>query len=509
MAVQQRSKGDVNSRTTFAVSLKGGNVIVGGRRIPGFLLGAGLGLVYAGLAIAIATISSFSNSGAGVSSFWPASGITVVALLMVRRRNWPWLLAGIWIAEVAVDLHSHVVFSVASGWGTANAVEPLCSALLVGRLVKGRPDLARRDHLIRFVGAAVVCGPIVSSLVATVTVALNTPTDFLLTAVRWFVGDAIGVVTIAPALLVLTNRRAKGSKFPFGVLMLAAVFGVITFGPFNALKQNALAFFTVPTIIWLTLRGGEYAAAFSVLVIALITNAATAAGWGPFAVDNGAFSGLVEAQVFLGTVALSALTVAVLTNDLVRREIVEAMLFDQANHDALTGLANRRAMPAAFTIDRAEANSSGQLVASLMIDLDNFKIINDTYGHDVGDAILVETGRRLEASTRPGDVVYRLGGDEFVVTLDRPSSVDEVVAISGRLTRILEHPISVDGRQMEIGASVGWATTALWDSDPETLLRMADDEMYRIKLGKRSATALPSLALDAKRQHPGDFPARA
>ncbi|WP_170047222.1 GGDEF domain-containing protein [Couchioplanes caeruleus] len=148
----------------------------------------------------------------------------------------------------------------------------------------------------------------------------------------------------------------------------------------------------------------------------------------------------------------------------------------QARHDALTGLANRRGIEADLTARMV----SGDSWALILLDLDEFKLINDRYGHDAGDQVLVETARRLCRVVHPGDLVGRLGGDEFAVLAASP-----VGAISMMLARdavaVLSQPFLIDsGIRMEVTASVGLVQVMPGD-DPMTLMRSADVAMYRAK----------------------------
>jgi diguanylate cyclase (GGDEF)-like protein len=188
---------------------------------------------------------------------------------------------------------------------------------------------------------------------------------------------------------------------------------------------------------------------------------------------------LIVAQVFLGTAAFSAYMVAVLSADLVRRDVVELRLRDQAMHDTLTGLANRRLL--FETLGQPGCGPQTGVNAFLMVDLDGFKEVNDTLGHAVGDAVLVECARRLEAATRPGDMVARLGGDEFLVGLHLAGSLDEVRALAARLMDLLGQPMTIDGREVVVGASVGVAASRAADADPDALLRAADEDLYTVK----------------------------
>ena len=145
--------------------------------------------------------------------------------------------------------------------------------------------------------------------------------------------------------------------------------------------------------------------------------------------------------------------------------------------DPLTGLANRRALTE--HLDRRD-NSGGE-VALLFIDLDNFKAVNDTFGHEAGDAVIIETGRRLVEHTRSDDRVVRLGGDEFVVMCEN-SSRSEAEALALRITEAARQPIGEQG--YAITASVGIVTMASNSATAE-MLDQADAAMYRAKQNGR------------------------
>jgi len=154
-----------------------------------------------------------------------------------------------------------------------------------------------------------------------------------------------------------------------------------------------------------------------------------------------------------------------------------------ARHDALTGLPNRRLFMERLdtALDLAHRHS-GQL-ALLFIDLDEFKSINDRFGHDGGDATLQAVARRLQANTRRVDMVARLGGDEFVVLIDSPANRDQVRVIAQKLQASMQEPISLGDASWVVGLSIG---ISLFPQDGDTadvLMRQADTSMYRVKKG--------------------------
>jgi len=167
--------------------------------------------------------------------------------------------------------------------------------------------------------------------------------------------------------------------------------------------------------------------------------------------------------------------------DITERKAVEQQLHHQAFHDSLTGLPNR-----ALFMDRLEraltrANRRGNKVAVLFMDLDNFKVINDSLGHKAGDQLLVAVAERLETSLRSEDTAGRLGGDEFTILVEDISRVGEVVQIAERIADILRPPFVLEEQEVFTTVSTGLALNSTAQEQPADLLRYADLAMYRAK----------------------------
>lgn len=159
----------------------------------------------------------------------------------------------------------------------------------------------------------------------------------------------------------------------------------------------------------------------------------------------------------------------------------ERQLQHQATHDALTGLANRWLFTEALDQALSLAERTGRRVALLLLDLDGFKSVNDSFGHAVGDKLLVDVAQSLKAQVRASDMVARIGGDEFVVLLrdlDKPS---DAVVVADKLVAALSAPRTIDGFALKTGCSVGIAMYPGDAQDPEALMRCADLAMYHAK----------------------------
>ena len=152
-----------------------------------------------------------------------------------------------------------------------------------------------------------------------------------------------------------------------------------------------------------------------------------------------------------------------------------------SEHDPLTGLYNRRAFDKSLENAIVKANRTKCKLAILFIDLDDFKVVNDTYGHDAGDAILVNVANRLSNAIRQSDFVGRLGGDEFVICLDLLNNFDILPQKVEQVMQAICEPIAFNGRELSISASIGVSHFPDSTRNKEVLLSMADEAMYRSK----------------------------
>ena len=178
--------------------------------------------------------------------------------------------------------------------------------------------------------------------------------------------------------------------------------------------------------------------------------------------------------------------------DITDRKRAEQELSHRANHDPLTGLPNRDQFRAALDDAIAVARTNGRAVGAMYVDLDDFKLVNDGFGHEVGDELLVAIAGRLRGATRASDMVGRDGGDEFLVLLpDLPLSLEEATRAAEqsatRVREVLLDPLSAGAVELDISASVGVSLFPFDAADTQTLLKHADAAMYDAKAAGRDA----------------------
>jgi diguanylate cyclase (GGDEF)-like protein len=235
--------------------------------------------------------------------------------------------------------------------------------------------------------------------------------------------------------------------------------------------------------------------------------ATIAAAAGAAFADRPSFLGLL---VILAIVAMPALVLrgfgarilgrldgGVGERDTLRSELVAARrtreeLRALAYHDTLTGLPNRNLLLDRLAVAIAHARRQATRLAVLYLDLDDFKRVNDSFGHGFGDSLLVELSLRVRASVREGDTVARFGGDEFVVLLDEVSGPADAARVATKVLEAVQAPFRQDGHQVTVAASVGMSVFPDDGVSCDELLRQADAAMYRDK--QDQAARVPSAA---------------
>lgn len=189
--------------------------------------------------------------------------------------------------------------------------------------------------------------------------------------------------------------------------------------------------------------------------------------------------------------AAGAITgVIAVVRDVTERKAVEQQIEYQAYHDALTGLANRRLFQEHLALALALAQRHGRRVGVLFLDIDHFKVVNDSLGHSVGDALLRQVSQRLRASVREGDTVARVGGDEFTIVLQEMAHPNDAALVAEKVLAAVAGPIQIDGHHLYVTTSVGISVSPEDGDDAEALLRNADAAMYRAKAAGRNTYQL-------------------
>ena len=193
-------------------------------------------------------------------------------------------------------------------------------------------------------------------------------------------------------------------------------------------------------------------------------------------------------------------TVVTAVRDITERQAAERKIRFLAHHDVLTGLPNRAQLHDLIAANIAQAQQSGQTVAVLCLDLDRFKAVNDTHGHQAGDLLLRSVAQRLLASIRPNDAAARIGGDEFILLVAGITGPQSIIELSRRLIQSLSQPFDLGGFEARIGASIGIAIGPQDGNSAEVLMKNADIALYRAKANGRGGFCFFESGMDQMQQ---------
>lgn len=198
---------------------------------------------------------------------------------------------------------------------------------------------------------------------------------------------------------------------------------------------------------------------------------------------------IVDVEISVHLITYGSRRVYCMTSrDITPRKIAEKQLIYAATHDPLTGLINRLLFYDRLARELARARRNRSMIALIYIDLDNFKVINDTLGHGVGDQVLKITASRLRSLFRESDTLARMGGDEFMFILSDFSKEDDVLPVTDKILEKIRVPIEIEGENHRVTASVGIAVYPQDGNNSESLMKSADLAMYHAKSHGRDSS---------------------
>lgn len=409
---------------------------------------------------------------------WPPTGIALAALLVLGYRVSP----AIWLGAFLANLATTGALVSSAGIAVGNTVEALAGAWLVNRFAGGRHAVERSADLFKFAVLAAVS----TSISATLGLLSLSADGFVQPGTHgavwltWWLGDLVGALIVAPLVLLWSaDWRLRFSPVRAGettALLLAVLAGgLVMFG--GLLPPFPLTFLALPLLLWPAFRFGPREAVTVAALLGVIAVAGTLRGVGSFAGGSPNHS-LLLLQSFMGVSTLTALAVA---GEVAERKRLEARLSHLADYDSLTDVLSRRRFQEKLEQQLADTRRYGTPAALLFVDMDDFKSVNDRFGHAAGDKVLANVAALLRGRLRDSDSLGRIGGDEFVVLLPHADREQAETVAAQLLVTIATQPTLLGEKEIRSAASIG---IALLSDDGQTLeevLAHADDAMFAAK----------------------------
>jgi diguanylate cyclase (GGDEF)-like protein len=485
-----------------------------GRRIPPKLRYVLLVTIYLIVWGILDKVSLCFETASEIQIWYPASALNFVLLLVFGLRYAPALLLNALVHQYVVtqrDLHFITLlnFDLITTIGYAGA-----GALLLFKL-HINPRLRQLRDVVCFNVVAVLIAPLLVAWLQVLNFASSgiIPwSKLVMYTLHYWAGDATGIAMLAPFLLISLRKlpwvwwhKEQQPPATEGKLRLprwrevpellgegvALAAGILT--GYAAPRGNNLdyTYFVFLPVIWSGLRHGFERAAATVLLMNV--------GVALLVVANFGSSNLLVLQFGLMAISLMGLLVGAITTDRMHTEKAlrdsNKQLTYNAFHDGLTGLANRSLFMQ--HLERAVEHGKRDTLteslrerdfrlAVLFVDLDRFKLINDSLGHPLGDQLLIAIAGKLQACLRPTDIIARFGGDEFTILLENLSDISDTIRVAERIQAELSLPFNLSGQEVFITASIGIALSATSYNQPEDLMRDADIAMYRAKIGGKA-----------------------
>jgi diguanylate cyclase (GGDEF)-like protein len=427
------------------------------------------------------------------TAVWPPSGIALAALLLFGRPLWP----GIWLGAALVNYTVNGSIFAALMIGTGNTLEALAGAALIRRSIGVPHRFEHGEDVFKFVAFAALTATIAASVaLAPLSLANSLTWEALVRNwLTWWQGDVSGMVIVTPLLLAWSSRDAlrwdpRFAYEGFCFLLLLLVAAIAVFGFVAApLAPFARAFVILPFIVWAAFRFTQRevttvtAAVCAIAVGDTMSNLAAAA---PQTLNES----LLLLLLFTTTLVITGLVLSAMVSERTRTmEDLRAALHNlhtQAVTDPLTRLVNRRYLAEFLPRELIRTQRAGHSLAVLMIDLDHFKRVNDTFGHDAGDLVLTQVARLLMAHIRGSDIACRHGGEEFVLVL--PDTTLEGAQRRAEEIRAAVMELQLRHRGKPLGpitVSMGLALFPDHAAGPEALIRVADEALYEAKRAGR------------------------
>ncbi|WP_372768098.1 diguanylate cyclase domain-containing protein [Pseudoalteromonas sp.] len=443
----------------------------------------------------------FAIPPGNISPIWVPSGVMFALALRFGSKISYGVFLGAFLGNVWAYFNLNNINAIlaalfaatCNGLGDVIAIVVILN--LIQRVTQSIQPFDRISHFAVFLLLGVIIGPFLSALFGVTSLTLMNfipPSDYLYSLVNWWIGDGVGVLLLAPLLHTLFNDRKEQCN-PLNLTICTVVSILVSVITFQLIAVNSFFYKLIialsPAIFAFILLSGRQVVYLVQLAIISVAVYATYQGKGPF-YNTQMISPLVDLQCFIAIMSMVIFILALIVEQ--KRQLINKLSLQKKElellyrHDKLTRLWNRYGIEEFLHIDILRASRTNHSLALLMIDIDNFKQINDDYGHLAGDSILKEVAKLLSKNVRRGDLVGRWGGEEFIVILTE-FKTDKIDAFAKKFVNIINSHNFQLGQPVTI--SLGYTLFHPGDNI-EDLISRADEALYISKAnGKNQANA--------------------
>lgn len=459
---------------------------------------------------------SYITMPEGIAIVWLPNAVILSTFLLRPRTEWFWYIFTFLISEIVADLGSFTLLQSLQ-FGLINIFEGLMAVLLIQRFNKNTINFKNIKYLISFMVFALTLVPSVSAIFGALVYVtqIESQTNFLEFWRLWFFGDALGLLLLVPLIVLISQNKNFSFKRivkleSILMILITISLAVIIFSTevkLVILPSTPMIFLLI--FMWITYRNGIIFAMNLATVVICIVVYFTIHQSGPFSIFTPILNTLYL-QEFIATLVVLILFFGVLLKEIKEKNILllrtnfklkklsknlekrvneKTKSLEDANEklkflattDFLTEIYNRRFFDESLNNEIEKAQRYNSSLSFIMFDIDYFKNINDTFGHNVGDKVLISLTKLIKENIRKIDIFSRIGGEEFVIILPN-TDLEKTKELAIKLKDLVEnHVLILDNQEIRITISVGLSTFNENNQTYNEIFKTADTNLYEAK----------------------------
>lgn len=464
---------------------------------------------------------SYITMPEGIAIVWLPNAIILSTFLLRPRNEWLWYICTFLISEIVADLGNFTLIQ-SFQFGLINVFEGLFATLLIQKFNKNTMNFRNIKYLVSFMIFALTIVPSFSAIFGAVVYVtqIETQTNFLEFWKIWFFGDALGLLLLVPLIVLISQNNTfslkKITKFESILMIFITIFlALVIFSTevkFGITPSTPMIFLLI--FLWITYRRGIIFSMNLAMAVVCIVIYFTIHKQGPFSIFSPTLNTLYL-QEFIATLTILILFFGILLREIKEKNILltrtnfklkrlsselekrvdeKTKSLEEANEklnylattDFLTKIYNRRFFDEVMKSEIEKAQRYNSDLSFIMFDIDYFKNINDTFGHKVGDEVLIFLAKLIKDNIRKIDIFSRIGGEEFAIILPS-TNLEKTKELAIKLKNLVQnHALIIDNQKIKITISIGLSTFNETTQTYDEIFKMTDKNLYKAKNSGRN-----------------------